>query len=271
VYDQCDAKDGLKDGLIGDPRRCEFKPDRDLPHCAEGTDHADCFTAAQIAALDRIYGDVMSQGKRYFPGWPVGAENNWLGQEINGPNGPGAWTSYGEGFLRFVAPANRAARDIADPLELFKRFDIDRDPARMQEARQILDAADADLSAFRKRGGKLLMYFGWADPQLNPMMGVEYYEQVVNTMGASTPDFFRLFLAPGMAHCGGGVGPNVFDVATPLVNWVESNTPPERIEASHAAAGIVVRTRPLCVYPMVARYKGSGSVDEAANFACVKP
>ena len=91
------------------------------------------------------------------------------------------------------------------------------------------------------------------------------------TMGASTPDFFRLFLAPGMAHCGGGAGPNVFDVATPLVNWVESNAPPERIEASQAAAGKVVRTRPLCVYPMVARYKGSGSVDEAANFACVKP
>lgn len=270
VYDQCDAKDGLKDGLIGDPRRCEFKPARDLPHCAEGTDQADCFTAGQIAALERIYGDVMSQGKRYFPGWPVGAESSWAGQEINGPNGPGAWTSFGAGYLRFVAPANKAARDIADPIELFKRFDIDRDPPRMQEARQILDATDPDLSAFRKRGGKLLMYFGWADPQLNPMMGVEYYEQVVDKMGASTPDFFRLFLAPGMAHCGGGVGPNVFDVATPLVKWVEGNTPPERIEASRMAGGKVVRTRPLCEYPLVARYKGSGSVDEAANFACLK-
>jgi feruloyl esterase len=270
VYDECDAKDGLKDGLIGDPRLCEFKPGRDLPHCAEGTDGADCFTTTQIAALALIYGDVMSQGNRYFPGWPVGAENSWLGQEINGPNGPGAWTSYGEGYLRFVAPANKTARDITDPLDLFKRFDIDRDPARMQEARQILDATDPDLSAFRKRGGKLLMYFGWADPQLNPMMGVEYYEQVVDKMGASTPDFFRLFLAPGMAHCGGGVGPNVFDVATPLVKWVEGNTPPVSIEASRMAGGKVVRTRPLCEYPMVAKYKGSGSVDEAGNFACVK-
>jgi feruloyl esterase len=278
VYEQCDATDGLKDGLIDDPRRCDFKPARDLPHCAGGTDRADCFTAVQIAALERIYGDVMSQGKRYFPGWPVGAEavgpngqSGWLGQEINGPGGAGAWTSFGEGFLRFVAPGAIAAKDVTDPIELFKRFDIDRDPPRMQELRQILDATDTDLSGFRKRGGKLLMYFGWADPQLNPMMGVEYYEQVVEKMGASTGDFFRLFMAPGMFHCGGGVGPNVFDVATPLVNWVESNAAPDRIEASRSVAGKVVRTRPLCDYPRVARYKGGGSVDEAANFVCVKP
>ena len=115
------------------------------------------------------------------------------------------------------------------------------------------------------------MYFGWADPQLNPRMGVEYYEQVVEKMGASTGDFFRLFMVPGMFHCGGGVGPNVFDVATPLVKWVESSAPPERIEASRVAAGKVVRARPLCDYPLVARYQGSGSIDEAASFACVKP
>jgi len=268
VYDQCDAKDGLKDGLIDDPRRCDFQPARDLPHCAEGADGADCFTTNQIAALARIYGDVTSQGKRYFPGWPVGAESGWLGQEINGPNGPGAWTSYGEGFLRFVAPA---PKPVGDPNQVFQSFSIDRDPPRMQELRQILDATDTDLSAFRKRGGKLLMYYGWADPQLNPMMGVEYYEQVAAQMGPSTGDFFRLFMAPGMFHCGGGVGPNVFDVATPLVHWVEANTPPDRIEASRTVAGKVVRTRPLCAYPLVARYKGSGSIDDAANFACVKP
>jgi len=101
------------------------------------------------------------------------------------------------------------------------------------------------------------MYFGWADPQLNPRMGVEYFEQVVAKMGDSTGDFFRLFMIPGMFHCGGGVGTSTFDAATPLVNWVE--------------AGKVERTRPLCSYPEVARYKGSGSIDESANFSCVKP
>jgi Tannase and feruloyl esterase len=278
VYDQCDAKDGLKDGLIEDPRRCDFKPARDLPHCAEGTDRADCFTAGQMAALDRIYGDVISQGKRYFPGWPVGAEiagpngqSGWIGQQINAPNGPGAWTSYGLNFLRFIAPGAKAATVNDTDAQLLTRFDIDKDPPRMDELRRIMDAKDTDLSAFQKRGGKLIMYFGWADPQLNPRMGVEYYEQVAETMGASTDDFFRLFMVPGMFHCGGGVGTSTFDTATPLVQWVESRTPPDRIEASRVVAGKVVRTRPLCDYPRVARYKGSGSIDDAANFACVKP
>jgi feruloyl esterase len=277
VYDQCDAKDGLKDGVIDDPRRCDFKPARDLPRCTEGTDQADCFTASQIAAVERIYGDVMSQGKRYFPGWPAGAEiagpngqSGWMGQQINGVNGPGAWTSYALGFLRFVAPGAKAATADTDT-QLLSRFDIDKYPLRMEELRLILDATDTDLSAFRNRGGKLLMYFGWADPQLNPRMGVEYYEQVVEQMGASTGDFFRLFMVPGMFHCGGGVGTGVFDTATPLVKWVESRTPPDRIEASRVVSGKVVRTRPLCDYPRVARFKGSGSIDDAANFACVKP
>jgi feruloyl esterase len=278
VYEQCDAKDGLKDGLIDDPRRCDFKPARDLPHCAEGLDGADCFTADQIKALELIYGDVMSQGKRFFPGWPVGAEiagpngqSGWIGQEVNGPAGPGAWTLYGYNFLRFVAPGAKAQDAENDPVQVFSQFDIDKDPARMAELRQIIDANDPDLSAFRRRGGKLLMYYGWADPQLNPKMGVEYYEQVVEKMGDSTGDFFRLFMVPGMFHCGGGVGTSQFDAATPLVKWVEAGTAPARIEASRVLVGKVVRTRPLCAYPQVARYTGSGSIDEAANFTCVKP
>ena len=273
VYEQCDAKDGLKDGLIDDPRRCDFKPARDLPHCAEGNDAADCFTTAQVAALDRIYGDVMSAGKRIFPGWPVGAEvagpngqSGWIGQEIPGANGPGAWTSFGQNFLRFIMPGPKP-KDLSDS-ELFTRFDIDKDPARLGELRQILDAKDADLSAFRKHGGKLMMYYGWADPQLNPMMGVEYYEQVTEKMGASTKDFARLFMVPGMFHCGGGVGTSVFDAATPLLKWAESGTAPQRIEASRVVSGKVVRTRPLCAYPQVARYKGTGSVDESGSFTC---
>ena len=278
TYDQCDAKDGLKDGLIDDPRRCDFQPARDLPRCSSGTDQADCFTADQIRALERIYGDVLSQGKRFFPGWPVGAEvvgpngqSGWIGQEINGPNGPGAWTSYGQNFLRFIAPGPKGGRFDGDPSTIFSQFNIDRDPPRMEELRQILDATDPDLSAFRRRGGKLLMYFGWADPQLNAKMGVEYYEQVVQKMGPSTGDFFRLFMVPGMFHCGGGVGTSQFDPATPIVKWTEAGPAPDRIEASRVVSGKVVRTRPLCAFPQVARYRGTGSIDEAANFTCVKP
>ena len=275
VYDQCDAKDGLKDGLIEDPRRCDFKPARDLPHCAEGSDQPDCFTGNQIAALERIYGDILSQGRRYFPGWPVGAESAWLGQEVNGPNGPGTWTNYAQNFLRYIAPWNKGLDSNKgpdnDPTQLIAQFDIDKGPPQMDELRQIADATDTDLSAFMRHGGKLVMYYGWADPQLNPRMGVEYYEHVTEKLGASTTDFFRLFMVPGMFHCGGGVGTGVFDTATPLVKWVEAGTAPERIEASRVVEGKVVRTRPLCNYPLVARYKGSGSIDEAANFSCVKP
>jgi len=277
VYEQCDAKDGLKDGLIEDPRRCDFNPARDLPHCAEGADQPECFTANQIRSLERIYGDVMSHGKRFFPGWPVGAEiagpngqSGWIGQEINGPNGPGAWTSYGYNFLRFIVSPKEGTID-ADPAKAFSQFDLDKYSTQIDELHQILDANDPDLSAFRRHGGKLLMYYGWADPQLNPKMGVEYYEQARATMGESTGDFFRLFMVPGMFHCGGGVGTSTFDTATPLVKWVESSEPPARIEASRVVEHKVVRTRPLCPYPQVARYKGSGSIDESANFTCANP
>jgi feruloyl esterase len=272
VYEQCDGKDGLKDGLIDDPRRCGFQPARDIPRCAEGTDRADCFTSAQIAALERIYNDVPSQGKRFFPGWPVGSEvagpngqTAWIGQALNGPNGPGTWARYAETYLRYIAFPEK------DPDYPLSRFDIDQDVARTARASQILNANDPDLTAFRRHGGKLVMYFGWADPQLNPLMGVEYYEKTVEKMGSSTGDFFRLFMAPGMFHCGGGVGPNVFDAATPLLKWVETGNAPEQITATRVVDNKVVRSRPLCAYPQVARYKGTGSIDDAANFSCVRP
>jgi hypothetical protein len=278
VYEQCDAKDGLKDGLIEDPRRCDFQASRDLPRCAAGADQADCFTANEVAALERIYGDIMSSGKRFFPGWPVGPEvvgpngqSGWMGQQINGPNGRGAWTSYGLNFLQYVSPGAKAGNIDDDPVRVFAKFDIDKDPARMEEVHRMMDATDTDLSAFRRRGGKLIMYFGWADPQLNPRMGVEYYEQVVENMGAATAEFFRLYMVPGMFHCGGGVGTSQFDAATPMMKWVEDGTVPERIEAARVVDGKTVRTRPLCAYPQVARYKGSGSIDDTANFTCVKP
>jgi feruloyl esterase len=273
VYAKCDEKDGLKDGVIDDPRRCDFHPATDLPRCVEGADGASCFTGAEIGSLERVYGDVMSQGKRNFPGWPVGSEiapdggrSGWIGEELNYADGrPGAWTYYAADVLRYMAFPE------TDPASTIAGFDVNRDPQRAGWLSDILDATDPDLSAFRKHDGKLIMYFGWADPQLNPLAGVEYYEKMSAQMGASTTDFARLFMVPGMFHCGGGVGTSVFDVGTPLIQWVESNKAPDGITASRVVSGKVVRTRPLCAYPEVARYKGSGSTDEAGNFACVRP
>jgi len=270
IYAQCDAKDGLKDGLIDDPRRCGFEATRDLPQCDAG-DQPGCFTAGQIGALEKIYGDVASHGRRIFPGWPVGAE-------IAGPNGRSGWdpwfvndagpttdVAFSQAFFRYLAFSK------PDPTYDLSQFNLDRDPPRLEAIHQILDATDTDLSRFERRGGKILMYFGWADPALNPLTGVEYYEQVSQRMGAATGGFFRLFMVPGMFHCNGGVGADTFDKLGPLAGWVEGGAAPDAIPASRVIGGKVVRTRPLCAYPEVARYQGSGSTDDASNFACVKP
>jgi hypothetical protein len=272
VYNKCDAEDGLKDGLISDPLHCDFRASKDLPRCAEGSDSASCFQETEIAAIELVYADVMSQGNRMFPGWPVGAEavvngqSGWMGQVVNAANGrPGAWRSYADGFLGYIAFPEK------DPATTLAGFDINRDAQRTAEASSIVDAIDPDLSAFREHNGKLLMYFGWADPQLNPRMGVEYYQKVMEQMGPSTNEFARLFMVPGMFHCGGGIGTSTFDAMTPLIRWVESDEAPKELDASRVVEGKVVRTRPVCAYPEVARYKGSGSIDEAANFSCTQP
>jgi feruloyl esterase len=158
-----------------------------------------------------------------------------------------------------------------DPAYDMLQFNLDRDPPKTEATNLILNATDTDLSRFQRRGGKILMYFGWADPALNPLMGVEYYEQVAQRMGAGTNGFFRLFMVPGMFHCNGGVGADTFDKLGQLSDWVEHGTVPDAIPASRVLGGKIVRTRPLCAYPEIARYKGSGGTDEAANFACVKP
>ena len=277
VYEQCDAKDGLKDGLIDDPLRCDFQPARDLPRCDGSADRPDCFTAGQIAALERVYGDVARQGKRFFPGWPVGAEaagpngqSAWVGQYIDSPNGQSAWNGYAGGFIRFMLNPAAPLASLTD-VDAMRNFDINKDSAELAFARQVLDATDPDLSAFRQHGGKLIIYFGWADPQLNPRMGLEYYEDIVAKMGPSTSDFARLFMVPGMFHCSGGVGTSTFDSATPLVHWVEQGQAPASIPAARIVGGQTIRTRPLCPWPEVARYKGSSSIDDAANFTCRIP
>jgi feruloyl esterase len=133
------------------------------------------------------------------------------------------------------------------------------------------DAKNTDLSKFKKEGGKLLMTYGWADQILQPMMGVKYYEDALAKNGPSTTDFFRLFMVPGMSHCSGGIGTDRFDSMTALIDWVEKGKAPDSLNAARVVNNQVVRTRPLCPYPQVARYSGQGSIDEAKNFSCVKP
>ncbi|MFN3324819.1 MAG: tannase/feruloyl esterase family alpha/beta hydrolase [Bryobacteraceae bacterium] len=273
IYFLCDAIDGVKDGLIEDPRRCGFRASRDLPRCPAGTDSPDCFTADQIRTLEVIYGEVSAGGKRISPGWPVGAE-------IAEPNGRSAWERwiiprdneptrsavFAETFFRYLAYPQK------DPNWQLEQFDFERDVPRTEWIAKVLNATDTDLSAFRDRGGRLLMWFGWADPALNPLFGVEYFESVVQRMGSETRNFFRLFMLPGVFHCAGGPGCASFDPLAPLIEWVEHGKAPDRLTASRRdAAGKVVRSRPLCPYPQVAKYKGAGSIDDAASFTCAEP
>ena len=152
-----------------------------------------------------------------------------------------------------------------------RTFDWDKDVATVDAALPVLNAMSTDYGAFNARGGKLIMYTGLADPVVSPLDTIEYYDSVVKANGGleATRRFYRFFPVPGMAHCGGGAGTSTFDTLAALEAWVERGISPETIPASRSIDGRVNRTRPLCAYPAAARYKGSGSIDEAANFSCV--
>lgn len=277
VMERCDAIDGLKDGLIDDPRRCDFDAHRDVPACPAGSDKEDCLTAAQADTIMKIYGGPRSGGRTLFPGYMFGSE----ALTAEGPDSTPA-SSWADWIVPMgAAPARNFDLGInimrylvltpPQPGYDYHTFDFDRDPPKLAAWGAKVDARQTDLSKFRARGGKLLMTYGWADQILQPLMGVQYYEKAVARNGAHTSDFFRLFMVPGMAHCSGGNGPDRFDSMTAMVNWVEKGKAPDQIVARQLNKAVVLRSRPLCPYPQVARYSGQGSTDEAANFRCVKP
>lgn len=271
VYAKCDAVDGLKDGLITEPRRCDFKAARDLPVCAPGGPASGCFTEGEIHTIEVIYSDVVLNGARRAFGFPPGAE-------VIGPSGASGWDGWilkdGSATPQSAMYAESALRYMIfpkpDPSYQLTQFNLERDAHQFDWIGKLMNATDPDLAPFRNRGGKILMYFGWADPALNPLMGIDYYEQVTRQMGGLDPTraFFRLYMMPGVFHCSGGVGPACFDPLTKIVPWVEQGNAPAAIVAQQLEAGKVVRSRPLCPFPEVARYKGTGSPDDAANFAC---
>lgn len=273
VYAKCDALDGLADGIIADPRQCSFDPARDVPVCRTGAAESTCLTSKEIKSLQTVYGGVTSRGIQLARGVPPGAEafvptasgprSGW-GRDGVVPEGPTSPTmERAESFFQhMVSPGI--------PLD-WKTFDPDRDGDKLKTINALMDPSDRDLSRFRDRGGKIIMYAGWADSSINPLVVTDYYEDVDRTMGPSTSGFFRFFPMPGMFHCSLGPGPDRADTITPLVEWVEHGTAPVRITARREVGGKTVRTRPLCPYPQVARYRGTGGIDDAANFVCSKP
>lgn len=255
ALDRCDAADGAKDGLIADPRSCRVDPA--LLQCkSEGA--TGCLTPAQVKTATMIYASRKNPATgREIAGLMPGSELGWTEQ---------GWTASarasGLSQFRFIV--------FKDPAWTLNRFDFDRDIVRAEtEDAGIVNALEVNLDAFLARGGKLLQYHGWADPQISPMNAVHYFERVVAKLGAEPVSRgYRLFMAPGMAHCSGGEGPNSFDMLTALEQWVEQGRAPEGIMATHATRGVVDRRRQLCPFPQIATYSGTGSVDEAENFVC---
>jgi feruloyl esterase len=258
AIERCDAADGLKDGLIADPRGCRADPASLQCKTAGETG---CLTPSQVKTATLIYASRKNPASgREIGGLLPGSEPGWTQQ---------GWTASarasGLSQFRFIV--------FKDPAWTLSRFDFDRDIVRAEtEDAGIVNALDTNLAPFFGRGGKLIQYHGWADPQISPMNAVQYYGNVVSRLGAATvQNAYRLFMAPGMAHCSGGEGPNSFDMLAALEAWVEQGRAPDRVLASHATRGVVDRRRPLCPFPQVASYTGAGSIDDAETFVCKTP
>lgn len=256
VVAACDALDGVKDGLLESPAACTFDPG--VLACKSG-EVSGCLTPAQVGTARMIYSPIVDPTtKREIPGLAPGSELGWtdLGWSASA-------RATGLDHLRYLV--------FGDPAWDVQKFNVSTDVARLAEGPSgAIDARDPTLTPFFDRGGKLLQYHGWSDPQITPLSSTEYFTRVATALGgvSKLQGSYRLFMAPGMAHCSGGEGPNDFDELTALEQWVEHGKAPDMIRASHTTNGKVDRTRPLCPYPQVATYKGAGSIDDAANFVC---
>ncbi|HEX4773489.1 MAG TPA: tannase/feruloyl esterase family alpha/beta hydrolase [Bryobacteraceae bacterium] len=277
---QCDALDGVKDGIVQDPSQCHVNTE--VLRCA-GAETAACLTPNQLNTLKILYASSKgSDGTQIFPGYAPGteAEAGGWGAWITGPAPrESLMFAFGTQFFKYMVFANTSWD--------YRSFDVDRDTGIADEKLgRVLNATDPNLAAFQARGGKLILYHGWGDAAIAPANSINYYQRVIATMGSNkTKQFVRLFMVPGLEHCFGGPGPNSFgqdglstgdpenNVSSLIERWVEQGFSPERITAVKRARdgdlnSPVIRTRPVCAFPIVAQYKGQGSVDAAESFAC---
>ena len=269
VLASCDATDGVSDGVLEDPRQCKFDPASLV--CTAGQDASTCLTKAQAETARRIYAGPKNPntGAQIYPGLAPGSELAWPNRDASNPFPIPVsyyrWLVFGDPNWDWKAFRFTNASDF----QAHQKADAKYAP--------ILNATSPNLTAFRQRGGKILQYHGWNDQLISPHNSIDYYESVLSHFGGGkaraeilrdVQTFYRLFMAPGMAHCGGGPGPNNFDMQAALEAWVEQGTAPAQVLATRNVNGAVERTRPLCPYPQVASYSGTGDTSLAASYIC---
>jgi feruloyl esterase len=285
VLAACDTKDGVKDGILNDPRQCHFDPATML--CKTGNSDS-CLTKPQVTALKKLYdGAHDSKGKQIFPGFLPGGED-----------GEGGWDTWITGnapskALLFFFGSGFFGNMVYDQADWdYKKAKLDDAVAAAdQKYAAVLNSADPNMKPFQAHGGKLILYHGWSDAAISPLNSINYYESVRAAMGNQDADsFIRLYMVPGMQHCAGGPGPDIFgqlgfspandaqhNIYLALEEWTEKGIPPSTVIASKlegdplAAPPQVIMTRPICPYPQKAKYKAPGNPNEAASFTCANP
>ncbi len=275
VVAACGGQSGADDGLLSDPRACNFEP-ASIQCPAGATDTSACLTAAEVITASKIYGGPTdaATGERILRGSPqLGSEGNWIGVEVPNSNSTDAPVpvtqglfSYGivTGAYNLIFTGSPTMPDI----DTFGYHDASFYANYLQATHPLNDATSPDLSAFNAAGGKLILWHGWADQHISPLFTINYYESMQDTMGAATVDTFaRLYLVPGVAHCGGGQGMPNIDLVSQITGWVEQSTAPDAVMTYQTdSSSAVTATRPVYPYPAVARYTGSGDKTVAANF-----
>jgi feruloyl esterase len=284
VLASCDKDDGVADGIVADPRMCRFDPQS---LTCRGSESNSCLTPPQVSALQKIYDGPKNPrtGAQIFPGFAVGSEASWTGVvRVPSSEAPG-----GLGLISYFSNLV-----FEKPAWDFRTFDFDKDlSAADDKIGRLGNAVAVDYSPAKQRGVKIIQYHGWNDQTLQPAYSPQYYEDVAKANGGleATQDFYRLYMVPGMTHCSGGPGASNFggvgqqippvrdtthDLVKALERWVEEGTPPAGLIATKfadtAATNREVKfTRPLCQYPAVPRYSGTGDPNDARSFACVRP
>ena len=264
VIAACDGIDGVKDGVIEDPKRCTYDP---KPLVGTSAGECGAFTESDVNVIRKLWeGPRGADGAFLWYGLPRGADLNALWTSRGTPLRPAPFGISMDWFRYFLTQDPKFDGNTVTPAAYERLWE-----QSVEQYGMVFGTDNPDLTAFRDRGGKSIVWHGWADQLITAEGTVDYYTRVQQEMGGpkKTAEFMRLFMAPGVGHCGGGAGPAPTGLLEALLAWVEDGKVPETILATRRdQAGAVTRSRPLCAYPLVAKYKGRGSTDDAANFEC---